>query len=96
MTACTVAARSCAVMPVLFVWWSTHVGQHRDAHLTAPVRNHEIDDRRRRRFGRANEVSLIFAIFGVDHDDDFAAGDRFHYRFNRRILIGHCKLRGKP
>ena len=40
--------------------------------------DHEIDGIRRRLFGCTNEVALVLAIFGVDHDDDPPLANRFY------------------
>ena len=58
-------------------------GQERHAELPAAV-EHEIDDFGRDLFGGADEIALIFAVFGVHGDDDFAATDGVNRRFNAR------------
>ena len=59
-----------------------HLGQDRHAELPAPVGDHEVDDFGRHLFGGADEIAFVFAIFGIDDDDDFAAGNGVHGRFN--------------
>ncbi len=52
-----------------------HLGQDRHAQLPSAVRDHEVDDFGRHLFGRADEISLVFAVLGVDDDHDFAPPD---------------------
>ena len=51
-----------------------NVGQHGHAELAAAVHD-EVHHFRRGLLGRTDEIALVFAVFGVDHDDHFAAGN---------------------
>ena len=59
-----------------------HLGQNRHAELTPPVGNHEIDYLRGHFFGRADEIALVFAVFGVNDDDYSTRSDGFYGGFN--------------
>ena len=46
------------------------LGQDRHAELPAAVGDHEVDDFRRDLLGGADEVAFVFAVLGIDDDDD--------------------------
>ena len=50
-----------------------NLGQQRHAKLPAAVGDHEVDDFGRHLFGGADEIAFVFAVFGIDDDDDLAA-----------------------
>ena len=65
--------------------------QDRHAELPAAV-EHEIDDFGRDLLGRTDEVAFVFAVFGVDDDDDLAATNRLDRRFDARKPFRHARL----
>ena len=68
-----------------------NLGQDRHAQLAAAMSDHEVDDLGRRLFGGADEIAFVLAVFGVDHDHHFAAGDRANRGFNRRKISTHAR-----
>ncbi len=66
-----------------------NVGEDRNANLPAAVGDHEVDRGGRRLLGGADEIPFILAIFGIDDDDDLAAGNRLDGRFDGGKLLGH-------
>ena len=63
--------------------------EQRNARLTATVPQHKIDVFRRNFFRGADEVALVFAVFVVDDDDDFALFERVDRFFDRIELVFH-------
>ena len=65
-----------------------HLGQNRHTKLPTAVGDHEIDDFGSHLLGGADEISLVFAVLGVNDDDHLASSDRFNCRvdFRKRIV----------
>ena len=66
-----------------------HFRQDGNAQLATAVGNHEVDRFGRHPFGRADEVPLVFAVFGVDNDHDPAGADSFYCFVNRGESTTH-------
>ncbi len=69
-----------------------HIRQQRHAELAAAVGDHEIHDLGRDFFGGADKIPLVLAIFGVDHNHDFAPGNSLHRGVDRREFTHHGQL----
>jgi hypothetical protein len=65
-------------------------GQNRHAQLALAVRNHEIDRLGRGFLGRTDEVAFVFAVFGVDNDNDIALTNRLDRFFNCGKTVIHA------
>ena len=65
------------------------LGQDRHAELPAALGDHEVDRLGRRLFGGADEVAFVFAVLGVDDNDDPALADRVDGFFNRGKWVLH-------
>ena len=65
------------------------LGQDRHAELAAAVGDHEVDDLGRHLFGGADEIAFVLAVFGIDHDDHVAAGNRRDGGFDGGKLATH-------
>jgi hypothetical protein len=66
-------------------------GQDRHAKLAASI-EHEIDVLCGGLFGGADKVALVFAVGGVDHDHDLAAGDSVDGFLHGGILFCHDQM----
>ena len=54
--------------------------------------DHEVDDFRRDFFGRADEIALVFAVFGIHRDDDLAATHGVDGCLDTRQSLRHALL----
>ena len=78
---------------------SADLGQDRHAELPAALRDHEVDRLGRGLFGGTDEVALVFAVFGIDDDDDspLANGlDGFVDRGKRVLHVEFLSVRQPP
>ncbi len=66
--------------------------QHGHAELPAAVGDHEVDDFGRHLFGGADEIAFIFAVFGIDDDDDLPAANSGDSVVNRRKMARHASV----
>jgi hypothetical protein len=67
----------------------TDLGQDRHAKLPAAHADHEVDRLGSGQFRRADEVSLVFAILGINDDDDPAFADGFNGIFDLGKRAAH-------
>ena len=70
------------------------LGQDRHAELPAAVRDHEVDGFGGRLFGGADEVAFVFAVLGIDDDDDPAVADRLDGLFDSGKVLVQMSFRG--